>query len=86
MVLFQVIILGSKITKKIWNRGNKLKYRVPSYFHSSLNVNDCPAGLELTAGARNRKNVILKIRRNPPLLFFSRPKSLKIVYKKQIIT
>ena len=29
-----------------------------------VNVNDCPAGLELPAGARNRRKATAKIRRN----------------------
>ncbi len=43
---------------------------VSSYFHISFdrsglfNVNDCPAGLEAPAGARNRKKATVKIRRN----------------------
>ncbi len=35
------------------------------------NVNDCPAGLEPPAGARNRRKATVKMRRKHLLLFLS---------------
>ena len=65
-------ISGRIGTGKFLGHVKEMKLRVLSYFHSSfrkvilgqVNVNDCPAGLELPTAARNRRKATLKIGQN----------------------